>query len=63
MATATGSAIGLSDSAFSKQLTTLEDAGYVTIERQVTNSGVRFGWNSAMSVAMPSKGGLLRCSR
>jgi DNA-binding MarR family transcriptional regulator len=29
--------LGLSDSALSKQFTILEDAGYVTIERRVTN--------------------------
>ncbi len=29
--------LGLSDSALSKQLATLEDAGYVAIERTVTN--------------------------
>jgi len=29
--------LGLSDSALSKQLSTLEDAGYVTIERPVSD--------------------------
>lgn len=29
--------LGLSDSALSKQFATLEDAGYITIERPVTN--------------------------
>ena len=35
--------LGLSDSALSKQLATLEEAGYVTTERPVRNRGVEYG--------------------
>ena len=55
--------LGLSDSALSKQLSTLEEAGYVHIERPVSDSRRRVHARLTRPAARRSRAMWLRCAR